>query len=196
MSSRWLATCSTGSRTALAGLLVEGDAGIGKTAVWRSVLAEAEARGVRVLRCVAEQAEARLSFVGLADLAGDIADEHLDALPAPQREALEVALVRRAGSDRPPDPTAVGVGLRALLVRAAEAGPLVVALDDVQWLDAATARALAFAVRRLEGLRIGVLATVRTPLTTPDPLGLQRAFGPGGCSARGSGRSAPTPCAA
>jgi DNA-binding CsgD family transcriptional regulator len=133
---------------------------------------------VRVLRCVAEQAEARLSFVGLADLADPIADEHLDALPGPQREALEVALVRRAGTDRPPDATAVGVGLRALLVRAAEDGPLIVAIDDVQWLDAPTARALAFAVRRLDGLRIGVLGTVRTPLTAPDPLGLERAFGP------------------
>ena len=161
------------------GLLLEGDAGIGKTAIWRSVLAEAEASGVRVLRCVAEQAEARLSFVGLADLADEIADDHLDALPGPQREALEVALVRRAGSDRPPDPTAVGVGLRALLMRAAEAGPLVVAIDDAQWLDAATARALAFATRRLEGLRIGVVATVRTPLASPDPLGLERALGHG-----------------
>ena len=108
-----------------------------------------------------------------------IADDFLDALPAPQREALEVALVRRAGSGRPPDPTAVGVGLRSLLVRAAEAGPLVLALDDVQWLDAATARALAFAVRRLDGLPVGVLATVRTPLAEADPLGLERALGAG-----------------
>ena len=109
-----------------------------------------------MLRCVAEQAEARLSFVGLADLAGELADELLDDLPAPQREALEIALLRRAHSGRPPDPTAVGVGLRSLLVRAAEAGPVVVAVDDVQWLDAATARALAFAVRRLDGHRVGV----------------------------------------
>ena len=112
------------------GLLVEGDAGIGKTAVWRSALREAEARGHLVLRCVAEQAEARLSFVGLADLIDGIADDHLAALPAPQREALEVALVRRAGGERPPDPTAVGVGLRSLLVRAAHSAPVVVAVDD------------------------------------------------------------------
>ena len=159
------------------GLLVEGDAGIGKTAIWRAVLAEAEARGIRVLRCVAEQAEARLSFVGLADLADPIADDFLHRLPGPQREALEVALVRRAGSERPPDSAAVGAGFRSLLVRAAQAGPLVVAVDDVQWLDAATARALAFAIRRLHGLQIGLLATVRTPLAESDPLGLERALG-------------------
>ena len=158
-------------------LLVEGDAGIGKTAVWRSALVEAEARGCRVLRCVAEQAEVRLSFVGLADLVGELADELLDELPAPQREALEIALLRRAHSGRPPDPTAVGVGLRSLLVRAAEAGPVVVAVDDVQWLDAATARALAFAVRRLDGHRVGVLVTLRAPSATPDPLGLERGLG-------------------
>jgi DNA-binding NarL/FixJ family response regulator len=159
-------------------LLLEGEAGIGKTAVWRAAVAEAEASGCRVLRCVAEQAEAQLSFVGLGDLAGAVADEFLPALPAPQREALEIALVRRAsGSGRAPDPTAVGVGLRSLLIAAAEAGPVVVAIDDVQWLDTETARALAFAVRRLDGHPVGVLATMRTPLAAPEPLGLERALG-------------------
>jgi DNA-binding CsgD family transcriptional regulator len=111
-------------------------------------------------------------------LAGDIADELLPALPGPQREALEIALVRRAsGSGRAPDPKAVGVGLRSMLVEAARSGPVVVALDDVQWLDAATAGALAFAARRLAGHPVGVLATVRVPLTSPDALGLDRAFG-------------------
>jgi predicted ATPase len=159
-------------------LVFEGEAGIGKTAVWRAALDEANAQGCRVLACVAEQAEARLSFVGLGDLAGDIADELLPALPGPQREALEIALVRRAsGSGRAPDPKAVGVGLRSMLVEAARSGPVVVALDDVQWLDAATAGALAFAARRLAGHPVGVLATVRVPLTSPDALGLDRAFG-------------------
>ncbi len=160
-------------------LVLEGEAGIGKTALWRAALAEAEAGGCRVLRCVAEQAEARLSFVGLGDLAGALADEFLPALPEPQGEALEVALVRRAsGSGRAPDPTAVGVGFRSLLVAAAQAGPVVVAVDDVQWLDTETARALAFAIRRLDGRSVGVLATLRTPLVAPEPLGLERALGP------------------
>jgi predicted ATPase len=103
------------------------------------------------------------------------------ALPRPQREALEVALVRRSARLRPraPDPKAVGVGLRSMLVEAARSGPVIVALDDMQWLDAATAGALAFAARRLEGHAVGILATVRVPLTSPDPLGLDRAFGTG-----------------
>src|SRR5687767_1159713 len=88
-------------------LLVEGEAGIGKTAVWLAALDDAASHGCRVLRCAGEESEARLSFVGLADLIGDTADERLLALPAPQREALEVALLRRAGgAGRGPEPKA------------------------------------------------------------------------------------------
>ena len=159
------------------GLLIAGGPGIGKTVVWRAAVAAAEARGYRVLRSVAEQAEARLSFAGLGDLAGGLPAALPAALPAPQREALEVALVRRTSGARAPDPMAVAVGLRALLVRAAEAGPLLIAVDDLQWLDAATARALAFALRRLDGRRVGVVATLRAPVAAPDPLGLRRALG-------------------
>ncbi len=155
-------------------LLIEGDAGIGKTAVWRAAY---ELAG-RALVCVADEADARLSFAGLADLLRDVADEVLPALPGPQREALEVAIVRRASaSGRPPDPMAAGFALRTVLAELASDGPLVIAVDDAQWLDAATARALAFATRRLQDRPVGVVATVRSPLAAADPLGLERAFG-------------------
>lgn len=171
----FLADVPNGAR----GLLVEGDAGIGKTAVWRAVLEEAAKQGCRVLRCVGDQAEARLSFVGLSDLVGAIVDDRLGSLPAPQREALERALVRRGGrARRAPDPKTIGVGLRSLLVGLAQAGPVVIAVDDVQWLDGATARALAFVARRLDEHAVGILVTARVPLTSPDPLGLERALGP------------------
>ena len=159
-------------------LILEGEAGIGKTAVWRAVLAEAQARGVRVLRCVAEQTEAQLSFVGLGDLVGALADYYLPALPSPQREALEVALLRRASpSGRAADPKAVGVGLRSLLAEAERGRPLLVAVDDVQWLDAPTAHALAFVARRLAGRRVGFVVTLRAPAAADDALGLERALG-------------------
>jgi predicted ATPase len=153
-------------------MLIEGDPGIGKTAVWRAALAGAAARGYRVLRCVGEQAEARLSFVGLADLIGDAADEA--SLSGTERNALGRALLRR-GSDRAADAKAIGVAFRALLVAFSLVGPVVVAVDDVQWLDGATAAVLAFAARRLQGYPVGVLATVRAPLSYADPLGLERA---------------------
>ena len=170
-----LARCRDGP----GGLLLEGEAGIGKTAVWRAAGEEAAREGsTRVLTCVAEQAEARLAFVGLGDLVGEVVDEVVGALAAPQREALEVALLRRASrAGRAPDPRIVGVALRSLLVELARAGPVVVAVDDLQWLDAATARALAFAARRLNGHPVGLLATVRVPSAFPDPLGLERALG-------------------
>jgi predicted ATPase len=161
-------------------LLLEGQAGIGKTALWRAALAEAGANDIRVLSCVADQAEAGLAFVGLGDLVRDVLDNVRVSLSDPQREALEIALLeRRSSSGPPPDAKTAGVALRALLVELSRGTPVVVAVDDVQWLDAETARALAFAVRRLSGLPVGVLATVRVPHAVSDVLGLERALGPG-----------------
>ena len=159
-------------------LVIEGEPGIGKTAVWGAALAEAASSGCRVLRCVAEETEARLAFVCLTDLVGDAADEALPALPAPQRDALDLALLRGTHSSRrAPDPRTVGTALRSLLVELGRVAPVVVAVDDAQWLDAASTRALAFAARRLDGHRVGVLATVRAPVASPDVLGLSRALG-------------------
>src|SRR4051794_35586966 len=101
-------------------LLIEGDAGIGKTEVWRAAYQLAG----RALVCVADEADARLSFAGLADLLGDVADDVIAALPPPQREALEVAIVRRASaSGRPPDPMAAGAALPPGLAGPPGAGP-------------------------------------------------------------------------
>ena len=76
-------------------LVVEGDAGIGKSALYRAIVDEAAARGYTVLRCAGEEAEARLSFIGLTDLIGDVVDEFAVPLPPVQVEALELALSRR-----------------------------------------------------------------------------------------------------
>jgi len=159
------------------GLLIEGEPGIGKTAVLQAVLEDAAGRGWRVLRCAGDQAEARLSFVGLADLLGDAVEQELESLPAPQRDALELALLRRRGSVRGVEARAIGLGLRSLVVELARASPVVLAVDDAHWLNAATARALAFAARRLEGHAVGILATVRTGLSEIDPLRLERGLG-------------------
>lgn len=145
-------------------LVLEGDAGIGKTTIWRAGLAAAPELGLTVMRCRAAGSEVRLSFAGLADLLEQLPPEIVSQLPAPQREALEVALLLRAPPVEGVDVRAVGSAVRGALRALAADGSVLVAIDDLQWLDAASAHALGFALRRLELEPIGVLATMR-----PDP---------------------------
>ena len=96
-------------------------------------------------------AEARHSFAALIDLFDAVDIGSLPGLPAPQRAALEVALLRAEPTGVPQEPQAIALGvlnaLRALVARQ----PLLVAIDDAQWLDPPSSDALAFAVRHLEG---------------------------------------------
>ena len=131
-------------------LRLEGDPGIGKTTVWRAGVDLARERGFRVLVAEPSEAERSLSYAALADLFEAVADEVLPQLPEPQRRALERVLLV-AAADEPLDARLVGVAVRTSL---ANLGALVlVAVDDVQWLDAASAAALAFALRRSTSTR-------------------------------------------
>lgn len=137
-------------------LVLRGEPGIGKTTLWEAGIALAEERGLRVLVARPCEVEAKLSFAGLIDLCERV---ELDALPAPQREALDVALLRRAPAGAPPEPQAIGLALRGALAAAA---PVLVAIDDVQWLDPLSAEVLAFAARRLVDARVGFLVAQRS----------------------------------
>ena len=132
-------------------LLLTGGPGIGKTALWEEGLRRARDRGVRVLAARPGGAEAELSFAGLFDfLAGvDIGD--VSGLPAPQQRALETVLVRAEPEDRPPERFAISAGFLSVLLSLGASEPLLVAVDDLQWLDAATAEVLGFAARRAGG---------------------------------------------
>jgi DNA-binding CsgD family transcriptional regulator len=143
-------------------LVLSGEAGIGKTALWQAGLQRARARGARVLAYRAVEAEAVLSFAGIAELLGPVTDEVLPALGELRRRALEAALlVEGSGGDSAPEPRAIGLAvLDALKVLAADA-PVLVAIDDFQWLDRPSARTLLFALRRLGDGRVGALLTVR-----------------------------------
>ncbi len=136
-------------------LVLDGEPGIGKTTLWEAGIAAARERGVAVRVARAGEAEAQLSFAALIDLAGGL---DLGPLPAPQRAALEIALLRREPEGAPPQPHAIGFGLRNAL---AAAGPTLVALDDIQWLDALSGEALAFAARRLHDVPVGFLLARR-----------------------------------
>jgi len=141
-------------------LLLEGEPGIGKTSLWRAGVELARKRGFRILSTRPAETEAKLSFSGLGDLLAEVTDE-MGALPLPQRSALRVALFLEEPQGKPPAARAISVATLAVLQRLADLQPLLVAVDDVQWLDAATARTLAFALRRVGRERIAVLVTAR-----------------------------------
>jgi DNA-binding NarL/FixJ family response regulator len=132
-------------------LVLCGEPGIGKSTLWRAGVGLARSRGFAVWCARPGAAEARLSFSVLADLLEAAGPGVLAGLPGPQRHALEVAVRRTEPGDQPPEPFAVSAGLLGVLRLAAEAGPVLVAVDDLPWLDRGSAGALVFAARRLAG---------------------------------------------
>ena len=155
----------------------EGEAGIGKTALWRQGVASAHAASLRVLLCAPAEAEVAFSYSSLSDLLDGIEPDVFAALPAPQRDALDVALLRAVHADAVAGQRAVATAMVSVLGHLASSTPVVLAIDDVQWLDGATARVLEFAARRLEGRPIGFLLSLRTPSRSSAPLGLDRSLG-------------------
>jgi DNA-binding NarL/FixJ family response regulator len=142
-------------------LVLRGGPGIGKTTLWRRAAAMAQDAGVTVLSTRPSAAEVALSFSGLSDLLDGAGDDVLASVPTRQRRAVEIALQRRDEDDAGVDRLALSSGVLSVLKTLAGASPLLLAVDDLQWLDQATASVLGFALRRLEGLRVGLLACYR-----------------------------------
>jgi DNA-binding CsgD family transcriptional regulator len=165
------------AETGPAALAFEGEPGIGKTTLWEAGRAAARERGARVLASRPGPSETRLTFAGLADLLADVTPELLEQLPVPQRRALDAALLRGEGDGPPPEPRVVATAFLSALRELAACEPVVVAVDDLQWLDAATWHALEFAARRLTSEPVGLLAASR-------PEGAARARALGGESLR------------
>ena len=143
-------------------LVLEGEAGMGKTTLWRAGVETAETAGLTVLRAEPAESETALSFSGLGDLLDPVLDEALAPLPEAQRSALSRAFVLEDLEGSPPDAHAAGVALLNALRGLTSTRDLLVAVDDVQWLDAASAAALAYAARRLRGERVGILLARRS----------------------------------
>lgn len=150
-----------------AGAVLCGPAGMGKSTLWLRGLELAREAHIRVTAVRPSEAEARLSYAGLSDLLGEVEAERFEGLSELQRRAVEVALLRRDAGGDTVDARAVASGVLSLLRDLAATGPVLVAVDDAQWLDGATARALAYALRRLQGATLGVLATVRADEIRP-----------------------------
>jgi DNA-binding CsgD family transcriptional regulator len=159
----------------LAALVLEGEAGIGKSTLWLAGLEHARTRGLRVLCSRPAEAERSLAHVGLGDLFEDVLDDVLPALPAPKRRALEVALLRADGSGDPVDDRSLAVTVHGVLQVLSEREPILIAVDDVQWLDPSSSSALAFALRRLDESQVLVLLARRL-VDGGQPSGLEQAL--------------------
>ena len=163
------------------GVALEGVPGIGKTTLWRDALDSARRRGYRVLVTAPGEPDSMLAFAGLGDLLDGDLDLAQAGLPDPQRNALAAALSLDGGSEAgSPDPLALPRAVRTVLRRIAANGPLVVAIDDEQWLDRASARVLAFALCRLRDDPVCVLLTRRVQSGGALWPELARGFGSGG----------------
>lgn len=138
------------------GCLFTGEPGVGKSCLLMEAAELAE--GMAVLRAWGREADSRVPFGGLLELLRPAFGD-LPRIPAPQREALEAALALGPGTA--PGRFAVGAGVLSLLCRYAEDRPLLVVLDDLQWLDAPTRDALAFAIGRLADDPVAVVAAAR-----------------------------------
>lgn len=163
-------------RPGAATLILEGEAGIGKTTLWREGVESARAGPWHVLACRAALAESSLAFAALIDLLGANLDEELLAsLPAPQARALAFALLLEDAERESVGERTVAVATLNALRALARRQPLLLAIDDLQWLDRPSASVLGYALRRLESEPIAVLASLRMPLDgAAAPRGLER----------------------
>jgi len=141
-------------------LLIEGEPGIGKTTLWLAAVEQAAAKGFRVLSARAAAAESVLAYTALADLLDEVDASAWADLPTPQLLAVDQVLMR-ADNDAVTDQRAVAAAFLSVIERLADDRPVLLAIDDLQWLDPSSVHVLAFAARRLTG-PVGILGSVRT----------------------------------
>jgi ATP/maltotriose-dependent transcriptional regulator MalT len=144
-----------------AGLVLEGEPGIGKTTLWLAVVDQARERGFTVLSARAAQAESVLAYGSLADLLGTVDTGAFTNLPMPQRRALDLVMLRVSADGAATDRRAVGAAFLSVVDFLAQDTPVLIAIDDLQWLDRSSLNVTAFVARRIAA-SVGVLGTVRT----------------------------------
>jgi len=143
------------------GLLLEGEAGVGKTTLWQAGVDRALAGTAAVLVARPTDREAGFAFAAIGDLLAG-REVVFDVLPEPQRHALRVALSLETAGDDPLEERVVALAVLNALRELAHQGPVVLAVDDVQWLDRSSLVTLEFAARRLRAEPVRFLVTRRT----------------------------------
>jgi DNA-binding CsgD family transcriptional regulator len=151
----------TSASTEPSALVIAGEPGIGKTTLWLAVVASAKERGFRVLSARAAAAESVLAYAALADLLAGVDAAVFAELPEPQRLAVDRIMLRTSAGGAAVDQHAVSAGFLSIVESLGDKSPVLLAIDDLQWLDSSSAQVLAFAARRLTE-PVGVLGTVRS----------------------------------
>ncbi|HEY3557778.1 MAG TPA: AAA family ATPase [Kribbella sp.] len=176
-------------------VLLYGPTGIGKSALGRALVADRSRNGCRILSAAPSNAEAGLPYVTLLDLLSNQLEFAWQVLPDHLRQPLEVALLKASAPDTVRDELAVRLAVLHVLRRLATTGPVLIVVDDIQWVDPSSLEVLTFCARRLdEGVHLlateqvadgdlpvmagacpePVLQLEVPPLTEPDVLGLLR----------------------
>ena len=169
---RFLAELAAGP----AALVISGEPGIGKTVLWEIACEDARRHPGWLLSWRGVEAEAMFAFAGLSELLAGVLDGVAPTLAGPRRRALEVALLLAEPDGRAPDAHAIGLALVDVLGGLCQTGPVLLALDDVQWLDASSVAVIQVAMRRLRQQPVGVLMTLREEPHSRMPFELERSF--------------------
>lgn len=148
-------------------LVITGEAGIGKSALLTAAVESANSSGFTILNCRCADTETALGYAALTDLMAPVADDLSARLPAPQRQALDIALVRVEPGEEMIERHSVGRAVLAGLQHLAQRAPVLLVVDEVQWLDSDTAQVLGFALRRLEIERVAFVGTLRSGTRPP-----------------------------
>jgi DNA-binding NarL/FixJ family response regulator len=150
-------------------LLIQGEAGIGKTTFWQSAVDRARERGFRVLTARASQAETVLAYATVGDLFADVEPTLMARIPDLQHRALNWVLMRAGGEGPEANQQMVAAAFMSVIEELSADAPSLIAVDDVHWLDSSSRAVMAFAVRRLKS-RVGVLFTEREERDTVNAL--------------------------
>lgn len=159
--SRAVADFLTAASSGPTGLLVEGQAGIGKTTLLFSAVDEARERGFRVLSARSAAAESVLAYAVLADLLVEVEAASWAELSEVERLAVDRVLLRADAEGPATDQREVAGSFLTVIEHLADESPVLLVIDDLQWLDISSQKAIAYAARRFTG-RVGLLGAVRT----------------------------------
>ncbi|MBV8928067.1 MAG: AAA family ATPase, partial [Mycobacteriaceae bacterium] len=161
------------ARSEPSALMVEGEPGVGKTMLWLHATEQAREHDFRVLCARPSAVETVLSYAALSDMLATVDEGLLAQLPMPQRHAIDRIMLRASSDQAPTESRVVAAAFLSVVEGLAKESPVLIAIDDLQWMDASSQRVLAFAARRFSG-RIALLCTIRTTANNPTPVaGLQ-----------------------